>query len=189
MLGPDDPLPGRPHRVLIAGGSGSGKTTLAQRVSSALSLPHTELDSLFHGPGWTVRETFLADAQQIIDQPRWVSEWQYGAVRARFAERADLMVWLDLPRRTVMTQVIRRTVRRRIRRQQLWNENLEGPLWTFFTNREHVIRWAWQSHPGIGPKVIAVRNQRPGLPIVRLTSRAEVERWCGGALSTVKPIS
>ena len=187
MLGPDDPLPACPQRVLIAGSSGSGKTTLAGRVGSVLGLPHTELDSLFHGPDWTTRESFVDDALQVSDQPKWASEWQYGAVRARFAERADLMVWLDLPRRTVMTQVIRRTVGRRIRREKLWNGNVEGPLWTIFTDREHIIRWAWQTHAGIGPKVMAVHERRPDLPIVRLTSRAEVKRWCTDTLPAIGP--
>jgi hypothetical protein len=30
--------------------------------------------------------------------------------------RADLLIWLDLPRRLVMARVVRRTLRRRVRR-------------------------------------------------------------------------
>src|SRR5690606_20822603 len=37
------------RRILVAGTSGAGKTTLAGRVSGALGLPYTELDSLYHG--------------------------------------------------------------------------------------------------------------------------------------------
>jgi energy-coupling factor transporter ATP-binding protein EcfA2 len=40
MLGVDDPLPGSPRRVLVAGTSGSGKTTLARRVGEVLQVPH-----------------------------------------------------------------------------------------------------------------------------------------------------
>ena len=37
LLGPADPLPHRPQRVLVAGSSGSGKTTLAGAVAAATS--------------------------------------------------------------------------------------------------------------------------------------------------------
>jgi adenylate kinase family enzyme len=178
MLGADDPLPRRPHRVIVAGTSGAGKTTLASRIGRELGLPWTELDSLFHGPNWVPRETFQADAERIIAEPEWVSEWQYRPIRALLADRADLLVWLDLPHRTVMRQVIVRTVRRRLRGEVLWNGNTEGPLYTFFTDRDHIIRWAWTQHNRTAEKVLALHARRPELPIVRLRSRAEAERWC-----------
>ncbi len=52
LLGPTDPLPHRPRRIVVAGTSGSGKTTLARRVGPVLDVPHVEIDALFHGPGW-----------------------------------------------------------------------------------------------------------------------------------------
>jgi hypothetical protein len=73
-----------------------------------------------------------------------VTEWQYDAVRALLA-RADVLVWLDLSRATVMRQVGRRTFRRRLRRQVLWNGNVvELPLWTVFTDSEHIVHHARQ---------------------------------------------
>ena len=93
---PRDALPLRPRRVLIAGTSGSGKTTLAERVSEVLGLPHIEIDALFHGPNWTPLETFEAEVIRFSSQPAWVTEWQYAPVRGLLADRADLLVWLDL---------------------------------------------------------------------------------------------
>src|SRR3954452_9329331 len=143
MLGADDPLPGRPHRVIVAGTSGAGKSTLAGRIGRSLAVSYTELDSLFHGPNWVPRATFRVEVEQLVAEPEWVSEWQYSAIRDLLADRADLLVWLDLPHRTVMRQVIVRTISRRLRREALWNGNTEGPLRTFFTDRDHIIRWAW----------------------------------------------
>jgi adenylate kinase family enzyme len=177
ILGAGDALPARPHRVLIAGGSGSGKTTLAAQIGSALGLPHTEIDALFHGPDWTPRESFVPDVERFSAEPDWVTEWQYNAVREVLAERADLMIWLDLPRRTVMRQVIRRTLSRRLRRESLWNGNQEPPFRTIFTDPEHIIRWAWSTHSRTAPRVLAVHERRPDLPIVRLTGRSAVDRW------------
>ncbi len=118
--GPGDPLPRRPERVLVAGSSGAGKTTLARAVAEALGCSHVELDSLHHGPGWTQRPEFEDDVA-VAAASSWVSERQYAAVRELLLEQADLLVWLDLPRRVVMRRVIRRTVGRRVRREVLWS--------------------------------------------------------------------
>ena len=68
-------------------------------------------------------------------------------MRDLLADRADLLVWLDLPRVRVMRQVIRRTLRRRARRQPLWNGNLEPALWTVLRDPDHIVRWAWRHTP------------------------------------------
>lgn len=52
------------------------------------------------------------------------------------------MVWLDLPYRVTLTRVVRRTVRRRLRREVLWNGNQEGPLRHVLTDPGHVVRWS-----------------------------------------------
>src|SRR5215211_6534429 len=102
LLRDADPLPRRPTRVLVAGTSGSGKTTLAGIVAGTLALPRIELDALHHGPGWTIRPAFEADVERFSSGPAWVTEFQYAAVRDLLLERADLLVWLDLPRPVVM---------------------------------------------------------------------------------------
>jgi adenylate kinase family enzyme len=182
MLGAADPLPVAPRRVLVAGTSGSGKTTLAARVAAVLGAPHIEIDSLFHGPDWARRPSFEDDVHRFSAERAWVTEWQYGAVRDHLADRADLMLWLDPPTATVMRQVVRRTVVRRLRRQQLWNGNMEPPLWTIFTDRGHIVRWAWQTRAKTATRIGELRNRRPELPVVRLRSRAAAERWLRGPL-------
>lgn len=168
--------------MLVAGTSGSGKTRLAGLVGAALDIPHVDIDGLFHGPNWVRRESFLDDVEAFTSQPSWATEWQYGSVRKLLADRADLVLWLDFPRRTVMRQVVTRTVRRRLRRIELWNGNLEPPLHTFFTDPEHIVRWAWTTHHKTAGRIAALRDRRPDLPVVRLPGRAAVDRWCAGPL-------
>jgi adenylate kinase family enzyme len=182
LLGPDDALPTPVTRVLVAGTSGAGKTTLAAAVAAALGCPHVEIDALFHGPGWSRRPSFVADVERLAAGEAWVTEWQYDAVRDLLASRADLVVWLDLPRRLVLRQVVLRTVRRRLLRQQLWNGNREAPLRTVLTDPEHVVRWAWVTHGRTAPRVHALLERRPELPVVRLRSRGDVRRWVAGPL-------
>lgn len=183
MLTYDDVLPRRPRRVLVAGTSGSGKTTLSAMISATLHVPHIEIDGLYHGPNWTPRESFRAEVESFAARDGWVTEWQYSSVRGLLTERADLLVWLDLPLRTVMRQVIVRTLSRRWRRVMLWNGNLEPPLRTILTDKEHIIRWAWDTRHNTAARIGALDSQYPALPVVRLRSHRQVRAWLAGPLS------
>ena len=168
--------------MLVAGTSGAGKTTLGRTVAEVLDCPHTELDSLHHGPGWTERPQFEDDVRRVVAGATWVSDWQYAAVREVLLERADLLVWLDLPRAVITARVVRRTLRRRLQREVLWNGNTEPPLRTFLTDPDHIVRWSWRTHPCTGGRVQAALTARPALPVVRLRSPAEVTAWVAGPL-------
>lgn len=187
LLAADEALPARPRRVLIAGTSGSGKTTLATRIAVVTGAPHIEIDALFHGPDWTPLPSFEADVEEFSARPRWVTEWQYPPVRELLAARADTLIWLDLPRATVMRHVTDRTLRRRLARQRLWNNNIEQPLWTILTNRDHIIRWAWDTHHLTAVRVQSLCESQPELTIVRLRSHAEAQGWLEGPLANSSP--
>lgn len=177
MLTASDPLPYRPHRVAVAGVSGSGKSTLARRIGAVLGLPYTELDALHHGPGWTKRPEFEADVDALVASHSWVTEWQYDHARPLLAQRADLLVWVDLPFPVTLTRVTRRTLRRRWRREELWNGNREAPLRTFFTDPEHIVRWSISTRNVCAERIPGVVAVRPDLPIVRLRSGRELDLW------------
>jgi adenylate kinase family enzyme len=182
LLTYDAALTETPRRVLVAGTSGSGKTTLARRICEVLDVPHIEIDALYHGPGWTPRATFQAEVESFTAEPAWVTEWQYSQVRPLLADRADLMVWLDLPGHRVMRQVIRRTLARRLRRQVLWNGNVEPPLWTVLHDDEHIVRWAWRTRHATEERVRELGVRRPELPVVRLRGHLQATRWLEGPL-------
>ncbi len=177
VLGPNDRLPSLRSRVLIAGTSGSGKTSMAEALARVTGLPHTEIDGLFHGPGWSRRPTFVRDALALAESRRWVTEWQYSAVRWLFLDSCDLLVWLDLPTAVVMRRLVRRTVRRRLKRTELWNGNREGPLWRILIDRDHIVRWGWRTRHQTSQRVRDVITSRPELPVVRLRSASDARAW------------
>ncbi len=168
LRGPADPLPPTTRRILVTGASGAGKSTLREMIGVTLQIPTVEIDSLYHGPHWTARPTFAADVDEFTSAPRWVIEWQYAEVRSLLLDRADTLVWLDHGRWTVMQRVIRRTLRRRVRRIELWNGNVEPPLRTIFTDPEHIIRWSWGTHSRRADEALAVARQPNGPIVVRL---------------------
>lgn len=179
-------LPKRPCRVLVAGTSGSGKSTLAAQIAGVLTIPYVEIDSLYHGPHWTPREAFEADVLKFSSQPTWVTEWQYGPVRTILGERAELVVWLDLSRATVMRQVVLRTLKRRLGREELWNGNVEPPLRTVLTDKEHIVRWAWSTHHKTRRRLESLLDERPTLPVVQLRGHREAHDWLNGPLTEVR---
>jgi adenylate kinase family enzyme len=179
----DDPLPRRPRRVIVAGVSGCGKTTLAARIALLTGGAHTEIDGLYHGAGWTPRPEFLDDVTAFTALDSWTTEWQYSPARPLLADRADLMVWMDLPfLRVTLPRVIHRTLRRRRLQEQLWNGNVEPPLRTIFTDPEHIIRWAITTRNKYRERVPRLEADHPHLVVVRLRTTAEIERWMSGPL-------
>ncbi|HKN98757.1 MAG TPA: AAA family ATPase, partial [Pseudonocardiaceae bacterium] len=69
----------------------------------------------------------------------------------------------------------------RLRRQELWNGNLEPPLWTIFTDRDHIIRWSWRTWRTAGVEVVGL----DGPPVVRLRGQREVNAWLTGPVAEV----
>ncbi len=187
IIGPDDALPGRRiRRVAVAGPAGAGKSTLARTLSERMGLPFVEFESFFHAPGWTVRETWQAEVLEYLDGDEWSIEWQGEEVRERMTERLDVLVWLDHPRAMTVARTVVRTLKRKAGRgSKIAGGNVEGPLHTFFTDPDHIVKLAWRYHPLIRARVHKVieENRYPGLVIVRLRGQRQVDRWLDGALA------
>ncbi|NQX10727.1 AAA family ATPase [Microbacteriaceae bacterium VKM Ac-2855] len=163
---------------MVAGPSGSGKTTLALGVDKVLGLPHTEIDSLFHGPEWTVLPGFVEKVEAFTAEQRWTTEWLYSTQLGELLpSRADTLVWLDLSVRVHMSRLILRTLRRRFGRLELWNGNVEPPLHTIFRDPEHIVRWGWTGRAKLRMRVAEAARDHPHLRIVRLRSQRQVTRW------------
>ncbi|MFI5591438.1 (d)CMP kinase [Amycolatopsis sp. NPDC051758] len=189
VLGPSDSLGTQAiRRIAVAGPAGSGKSTLARTLGERLGVPYVEFESFFHGPGWTVRETWQADVLNHLDSDAWSIEWQGEQVRERMTARLDVLVWLDHPRALTMVRVVKRTLLRRIGRgSKIPGGNVEGPLYTFFTDRQHIVKIAWRYHPILRARVREVvdENRHPGLVVVRLRGQRQVDNWLRGPVSAL----
>ena len=87
------------QRIAIVGCSGGGKSTLAVLLGARLGLPVIHLDTLYWKPGWTHSdpEDMRRGVEAAATGERWVIEGNFtGASRLRF-ERADTVVWIELP--------------------------------------------------------------------------------------------
>ena len=168
----------------MVGNAGSGKTRVARRLAGILGVPHVELDAIHHLPGWEHidADQFVTEVEALIGAEGWVVDGNYRTVvvDGPVWDRADTVVWIDLPRRTVMFQVITRTLGRVLRREELWNGNRE-PLRNLYAWDPHksVIRWAWTQHAKYQHRFSSAMTSSVygHLQFVRLRSRTEVERW------------
>jgi adenylate kinase family enzyme len=171
------------QRVSIVGTSGSGKSTLGTALAARIGADFLELDSVFHQPGWAPLpdEDFRHRVSEAAAGERWVIDGNYSSkVRDLIWARADTVVWLDLPRWTVMRRVTWRSVQRAAARTELWNGNREHWRNLFRLDKEEsIIAWAWQSHAANRVKyAAAMADPLYGrLRFVRLTSPLAVRRF------------
>jgi adenylate kinase family enzyme len=70
-------------RIVVVGNSGTGKTSLARVLAQRLGVTYTELDAIFHQPGWTELDTteFRRRVGVLVAEPRWVIDGNYQQVR------------------------------------------------------------------------------------------------------------
>jgi len=164
------------RKVAVIGSTGSGKTTVARLLAQRLRVEHVELDALFWKPGWVMpsAEEFRAIVEAALDSDGWVADGNYRSrLGTLVCERADLVVWPDLPLRTKFWRILRRTLRRVRTREVLWGTNVD--TWrSAFLSRSSTLVFLLRTHyPNrrVLPDVLAT------YPHVRLRSAREVARF------------
>ena len=135
-------------RINIIGCSGSGKSTLAKALADKLMLKHIELDAFQHRENWrqSDREEFLGYVHEAVLADAWVIDGNYSMIRPTVWPMVDTIIWLDYSMPVCFWQMWKRTVRRWLRREVLWNGNREH-MWSHFFTRKSLILWVITSHP------------------------------------------
>jgi len=145
MLGHEHDRPGQ--RINVVGTTGSGKTTVAREIARRLGIEHIELDALFWKPDWgqTPDDEFLPAVDEATRDERWVLDGNYSRTRPIVWPRADTVVWLDYRFPRVFAQLLWRTIRRSITKEELWSGCREGFRVSFFS-RESILIWCLQTY-------------------------------------------
>ena len=135
------------QRFVVVGTSGSGKTTTAGQIAQRLGMPHVELDAIHWEPDWTMAplDVFRERTAQALSGDAWVVDGNYSKVRDIVWNRADTVVWLDYALPVIMWQLVRRTLRRSLTREELWGGNRESLRMALFS-RESILLWALQTY-------------------------------------------
>jgi adenylate kinase family enzyme len=175
-------------RILIVGPTGAGKSTMAETLGRRSGLPHVELDRLVLGPGWTHMPDDEARRQvaALVTEDTWLVTGNYAAVRDLVWRRAQLVVWLDLPMRTVFRRLLWRTIQRLVRRENLGSGNKEsiGRL----LSRRSILLWATRSYRPLRAeyeRAVEVYGDR--LHVVRLRSASAQRQWLASTRAATAP--
>jgi adenylate kinase family enzyme len=166
------------HRVNVLGVSGSGKSTVGRALAARLAVPYVELDELHHGPNWTeaTAEELRAKVEPNAAQREWVIDGSYRAkLGSLVLERADTVVWLDLPIRVWLSRLARRTITRMVTGEELFNGNRERFRNLF--ERPNIFGWAWRRHFEYRRELPGWVAAHPQVRLVRLRTPDEVQAF------------
>jgi len=167
------------QRISVVGTIGSGKTTFAHKTSRLLDAPHVELDALHWEPNWVEapNDLFRERVKQSLQGDSWVADGNYHQVRDIVWSRADTVVWLDYPFRTIIARLAKRTLRRIFTREKLWNGNQEHVRGLL--TRDSVFLWAIRTYRRRRRQypILLTRPENSHLTVVRLRSPREAAEF------------
>jgi adenylate kinase family enzyme len=124
-----------------------GKTTLARALSARFGFEFVELDAFRHMEDWVERpdDDFTVVVTATLDgsQEGWVTDGNYRIVRQLIFDRVETVIVLALPWKIMLWRTLKRSLRRSLTREELWNGNREN-FWTTFFTRESVVYDLWR---------------------------------------------
>lgn len=172
------------NKVFVIGPSGSGKSTLARKMAAKMGAPYLELDSVNHQANWQPidKDEFRKIVDTATDGEAWVIDGNYlSTIGQDVWARADAIVWLDRPFFVVLGRLVSRTLRRTLRREELWNGNRESFIGNFFT-KDSVIYFMigkWKSQKKKYNAIFNDPTALPGVERIRLRRDRDVEAFLG----------
>lgn len=83
-------------RIHITGNAGAGKTTLAKDLAKQFGIPAFHLDQIVWQPYW--EKTPVRSRTRALDQVTKPSDWIIEGVSEKVRSKADLTIFLDVPR-------------------------------------------------------------------------------------------
>ncbi|AJS61499.1 DNA topology modulation protein [Paenibacillus sp. IHBB 10380] len=126
-------------RILVIGSGGSGKSTLSQRLSNILDIPVIHLDTYFWNPNWVPKtnEEWDKIVEQFTNEDHWIIDGNYSRTMDIRIKKADLIIFLDMPRFLCIYRIIKRRIMYHKKTRPDMNEECPEKLdWEF-------IKWVW----------------------------------------------
>ena len=167
-------------RINVLGTSGSGKTSVAKRIAKKLNIPYVELDELFWKPNWTesTDEELFPKLEEALSVDGWVLDGNYTRTIPIKWKRCQMVMYLDLPFHLVLYRIIKRSLLRSFKNEELWAGNKET-IWKLFFTRDSIILWALKMF-FTNRKRFAINSKNPEyshIKFVRLGSNKEIESF------------
>ncbi len=159
------------RRILVIGCSGGGKSTLSRKLSRLLELPYISMDrEFFWLPGWKLRDRTEIGAMiaQAVSGEWWIMDGTSPGTLPLRLPRADLVIWLRMPRLLCISRVVRRWMRyagqSRPEMAPGCPEKIDMPF----------LRYIWNFERVESPEIVeALSRHGPDVPVMILRRPAQ----------------
>jgi adenylate kinase family enzyme len=159
------------RNILIVGCPGGGKSTLAEQLSQITGLRVIYMDHIYWKPGWVLRsqEEITALITKEIERDGWICEGNNAQTFSLRVPKAQMLIWLDLPRRTCLWRIIKRTLKYYGKTRESSPQGCPERFdWDFF-------KLIWNYNKASGPRLKKLFQETEGqLERVHLKSANEV---------------
>ena len=159
------------QRILVMGVSaGAGKSTFADALGDRLGFPVTYLDGLYFERGWkeVSDEVFKERQKDVASNDTWIIEGNYSKTLSVRENRADTIIYTELPLWLCLVRVCKRRIRfHRQTRPELGEGCPEKLDWAFlkyivttYKGRKRSMRNRMEHYRVSGKRVIILHSRR-----------------------------
>lgn len=164
------------NRILVIGSAGSGKSTLSRKLHYILDLPVVHLDTYYWNADWVPKpnEEWNNIVEQFINEEHWIMDGNYSRTMDIRINKADLIIFLDMPRLLCIYRIIkRRIIYHKKTRPDMNQECPEKLDWDF-------VKWVWNYRKKGRVNTIKKLEQIKGRKeVVILRTRKEMDEFIG----------
>ncbi|WP_294133323.1 DNA topology modulation protein [uncultured Clostridium sp.] len=158
-------------RVIVIGCGGAGKSTFSRNLSDKLDIPVYHLDKLFWNRGWisTPQDEFDNKIQELANRDKWIIDGNYIRTFDMRAERADTIIFINMPTYVCFYRVIKRRVMYKDKSRPDMAEGCpEGIDFEFF-------KWVLTYNKKIRPRILEKLKKYNDKTVIILNSEKEVK--------------
>lgn len=162
------------NRVIVLGSAGSGKSTLSRKLSKILNLPIIHLDKYFWKANWvpTPNEEWDKFVENLTMEEQWIIDGNYSRTMDIRIKRADLIIYLDIPRWLCLYQLLKRRIIYHNKTRPDMNEGCPEKIDFQF------IKWVWnyrrRNRIETLEKLEQVKNQKQVIIVKKRKQAAEI---------------
>ena len=163
-------------RIAVIGNAGSGKSTLAKQLHDILGLPVYHLDQYFWGPNWTHPDPdeYKAIHDKLCDKEEWIMDGCNLRVFDYRAQRANMIIFLDMPRYLCLWRIFKRLFRYYGKQAPNSAKGChEGINCKFFA----FLKWVWQWNKKYPQKIKAALSKIHNTEIRIFKSQKELDKF------------
>ncbi|TCZ71832.1 DNA topology modulation protein [Paenibacillus albiflavus] len=161
------------NRILVIGSGGSGKSTLSQKLSKILNLPVIHLDTYFWNPNWIPKPNDEWDmlVEQFTNKDQWIIDGNYSRTMDIRIKKADLIIFLDMPRLLCIYRIIKRRIMYHKKTRPDMNKECPEKIdWEF-------VKWVWNYRKRSRMNTIKKLEQiRENQQVIIIKTRKQVDQ-------------